>query len=89
MADPEAIAVRLAERGKRHRFHDHPSGPAREVDLYRDAAQTLLALGVEVLVLDSTMSTPTGVAKRIADAAPTPGGSVSSPTTPDDSTVNS
>ncbi|WP_157875530.1 hypothetical protein [Streptomyces sp. CNQ431] len=80
-------AARIAERGKRHRFHDDPSGPAREVDLYSDAAQTLMGLGVEVLVLDSTMSTPEDVAKRIADAVPAPRGSVSSPTTPDDPTV--
>lgn len=88
-ADPATIAARLAERGKRHRFHDDPLGPTREVDLYGDAAQTLMTLGVEVLVLDSTMSTPTDVAKRIADAVPPPGGSVSSPTPPDDPTVNS
>ncbi|MGA5226496.1 dTMP kinase [Streptomyces koyangensis] len=86
-AAPSTAAARIAERGKRHRFHDDPSGPAREVDLYKNAAQTLMALGVKVLVLDSTTSTPEDVAKRIADAVPTPRGSVSSPTTPDDPTV--
>ncbi|MET9252105.1 dTMP kinase [Streptomyces sp. NPDC003717] len=88
-AGPEIIAARLAERGKRHRFHNDPAGPIREVDLYGDAAQTLMTLGIEVLVLDSSTSTPTDVAKRIADAVPAPGGSVSTPTTPDNPTVNS
>ncbi|MFJ4010017.1 hypothetical protein [Streptomyces sp. NPDC090026] len=49
----------------------------------------MTALGVEVLVLDSTDATPTDVAKRIADALPLSGGSVDSPTAPDDRTVNS
>ncbi|MEU8758561.1 dTMP kinase [Streptomyces sp. NPDC048659] len=88
-AEPETIAARLAARGKRHRFHDDPTGPAREVGLYRDAAQTLMTLGVEVLVLDSTDTTPTDVAKRIADALPSRGGSVDNPSKNDDPTVNS
>ncbi|WP_267242731.1 dTMP kinase [Streptomyces sp. PR69] len=88
-AQPETIAARLAERGKRHRFHDAPTGPAREVELYRDAAQTLMILGVEVLVLDSTDATPTDVAKRIADALSPPGGSVVNHSKHDDPTVNS
>ncbi|MEU4953919.1 dTMP kinase [Streptomyces lavendulae] len=88
-ADPESIAARIAKRGKRHRFHDDPNGPAREVELYREAAQTLMTLGVEVLVLDTTDTTPTDVAKQIADAVPPPRGSVESPNRPDDPTVNS
>ncbi|MCP3822392.1 dTMP kinase [Streptomyces sp. A3M-1-3] len=87
-AAPDTIAARLAERGRRHRFHNDPTGPAREVELYTKAAQTLMTLGVQVLVLDSTKATPTDVAKRIADAVPPPGGSVDSPTRPDDHTVN-
>ncbi|MFF8847976.1 dTMP kinase [Streptomyces sp. NPDC015127] len=85
-ANPEAIAGRLAERGKRHRFHDDPTGPAREVALYREAAQTLMTLGVPVLVLDSTHVTPWDVADRIADAVPLPTGTVH-PNRPDDPTV--
>lgn len=88
-AEPDSISARLAERGKRHRFHDDPTGPRREVELYREAAQTLMALGVEVLVLDSTEATPTDVAKRIADALPPSGGSVENPSKHDDPTVNS
>ncbi|MGW1431518.1 dTMP kinase [Streptomyces sp. NPDC002431] len=67
-AAPERISARLAERGRRHRFHDDPMGPRRELDLYREAAQTLRGLGVEVFLVDSTDSTPADVATRIADA---------------------
>lgn len=88
-AAPENISARIAERGKRHRFHDDPNGPAREVELYREAAETLTTLGVEVLVLDTSDTTPTDVAKRIADAVPLPGGSVESPKRPHNPTVNS
>lgn len=88
-AAPASIAARLAERGKRHRFHDDPTGPTREVELYREAARTLMALGINVLVCDSTTVTPTDVAKRIADAIPLHGGSVGSHNRPDGPTVNS
>ncbi|MEV0988034.1 dTMP kinase [Streptomyces sp. NPDC049949] len=88
-AEPAVIASRLAARGVRHRFHHDPDAPSREVELYREAAQTLTNLGVEVLVLDTTDTTPTDVAKRIADAVPHPGGSVESHNQPDDPTVNS
>ncbi|MET9959440.1 dTMP kinase [Streptomyces sp. NPDC006326] len=69
-AAPDTIAARLAERGRRHRFHDDPGGPAREVELYGEAAETLATLGVRVLVLDCTRSTPTDVAQQIADTLP-------------------
>ncbi|MFD5877890.1 dTMP kinase [Streptomyces yangpuensis] len=84
-AGPESIAARITKRGKRHRFHDDPNGPAREIELYREAAETLTTLGVEVLVLDTTDTTPTEVAKRIADAVPLPGvasKATTGPTTP-------
>ncbi|MEU7021561.1 dTMP kinase [Streptomyces sp. NPDC046203] len=89
-AEPEDISARLAERGRRHRFHDDPDGPAREVELYHRAAQTMTTLGVEVLVLDSTDATPTDVAKRIANTLPWRGGNVEPlhPHTHDDPTVN-
>jgi hypothetical protein len=61
-----------AERGKRHRFHDDPDGPQREVDLYAEAATTLASMGVDTLVLDTTRATPSEVAARIADALPAP-----------------
>lgn len=88
MATPDTIAARLAERGVRHRFHHDPTAPRREVGLYAEATQTLVGMGVQVLVLDSTTAAPKDVARRIASALPSPGGSVDSPTRPDDHTVN-
>ncbi|MFF8695231.1 dTMP kinase [Streptomyces sp. NPDC015144] len=78
-AEPGHISARLAERGRRHRFHDDPMGPRRELDLYREAAQTLRGLGVEVFLVDSTDSTPADVATRIADALPAARSSVGKP----------
>ncbi|MCX5607020.1 dTMP kinase [Streptomyces sp. NBC_00047] len=87
-AEPAVIAARLAARGVRHRFHHDPNAPSREVELYAEAAQTLMTMGVQVLVLDSTDTAPKDVARRIADALPPDGGSVpSSPSKPDDPTV--
>lgn len=88
-ADPAVIAARLAKRGVRHRFHHDPNAPSREVDLYTEATQTLIGMGVQVLVLDSTTTAPTDVARRIADALPPHGSSVPrQPQQPDDHTVN-
>lgn len=88
-ADPDVIAARLVARGVRHRFHHDPKAPSREVELYAEAARTLMTLGVRVLVLDSTTTAPKDVARRIADAMTPPGSSVAgSPTRPDDHTVN-
>ncbi|CAL9296957.1 dTMP kinase [Streptomyces sp. SudanB25_2051] len=81
-AAPDAIAARLAERGKRHRFHDDPAGPTREVELYAKAAQTLTTLGVRVLLLDTTNTTPPDVARRIADELTVAPGSVNNRTDP-------
>ncbi|MFE7127660.1 dTMP kinase [Streptomyces sp. NPDC057617] len=83
-AEPTVVAERLARRGVRHRFHLDPAFPAREVALYAEAEQTLTAMGVRVLSLNTTNSTPTDVARRIADIVPTLTGSVSSHTRPDD-----
>ncbi|MEU3855506.1 dTMP kinase [Streptomyces sp. NPDC029554] len=70
-ADPGLIAERISKRGVTHRWHLDPSGPAREVDLYREAAGYLISQGVDVLVLDNGAYTPSDVARRIADAIPT------------------
>lgn len=83
-ARPEVIADRIAARGVRHRFHLDPTGPAREVSLYAEAARALMSMGVHVLVLDAGDATPTEVAARIADAIPPP--SIASDTTPDQPT---
>lgn len=77
-AEPSVIAARLAARGIRHRFHHDPDAPSREVELYVEAAQTLMTMGVRVLVLDSTTIAPKDVARRIADALPPDAGSVHS-----------
>lgn len=54
-----------------------------------EATETLMTMGVEVLVIDSTTTAPTDVARRIADALPAGGGSVhSNPHSPDEHTVN-
>ncbi|MFD0501982.1 dTMP kinase [Streptomyces chiangmaiensis] len=82
-ADPSLIAQRIATRGITHRWHLDPTGPSREVDLYADAASHLLAMGVEVLLLDTSNATPSDVARRIADAIPAlPLASNASPTRP-------
>ncbi|MGW0576492.1 dTMP kinase [Streptomyces sp. NPDC002920] len=69
-AEPGRIAARIAERGITHRWHLDPTGPSREVDLYRDAAAYLMSRGVQVLLLDNGAYTPSDVARRIANAIP-------------------
>ncbi|MET7607455.1 dTMP kinase [Streptomyces avermitilis] len=69
-AEPGLIAHRIAERGITHRWHLDPTGPSREVDLYREAAAYLMDRGVDVLLLDNSAYTPSDVARRIADAIP-------------------
>lgn len=69
-APPGLLANRIAERGVRHRFHLDPTMPGREVDLYAETAQTLMAKNVRVLVLDTSDATPSEVAATIADAIP-------------------
>lgn len=86
-ADPQTVADRVARRGVRHRFHLDPAGPAREVDLYSEAAQTLMDMNVSVLLLDTTSATPKEVADRIADSIPPYAGSVNCCTRPDNSPV--
>ncbi|WP_306955798.1 dTMP kinase [Streptomyces sp. B4I13] len=69
-AEPCRITARIAERGITPRWHLDPTGPDREVDLYRDAAAYLMSQGVQVLLLDNGGSTPSDVARRITDALP-------------------
>ncbi|NGO70533.1 dTMP kinase [Streptomyces boncukensis] len=83
-AAPATITRRLAARGAHHRFEHHPDAPTREVELYARAEQTLTGLGVPVLTVDSSNTTPPKVAARIATALPTHPGSVASRTRPDD-----
>jgi dTMP kinase len=66
-ADPPTIAKRLADRGgPHHRFERDPGIPAREVELYGQAARTLGGMGVPVLTVDTTGTTPSDAAALIA-----------------------
>ncbi|MET7930361.1 dTMP kinase [Streptomyces sp. NPDC005349] len=67
-AGPATIAERIATAGVTHRFRSDPDGPAREVCLYGEAAAVLEGRGVDVLRVDSSIATPSEVARRIADA---------------------
>ncbi|WEO92674.1 thymidylate kinase [Streptomyces sp. FXJ1.172] len=69
-ASPGTIADRITKAGITHRFRADPEAPAREVELYRDAANLLEDLRAKVLVIDSTAIPPSEVARRIADALP-------------------
>ncbi|GAB3120910.1 hypothetical protein GCM10027160_37640 [Streptomyces calidiresistens] len=71
-AEPAVITHRLRARGAHHRFEHDPDIPAREVDLYRQAARTLRSMGVAVLTLDTSTLTPLRAAERIRDALPPP-----------------
>ncbi|WP_037856924.1 thymidylate kinase [Streptomyces sp. NRRL S-31] len=82
-ASPGTIADRVARAGVTHRFRADPQAPAREVELYRNAADILVGLKSKVLVIDSTALPQSEVARRIADALPTvPLPSDASATTP-------
>jgi dTMP kinase len=69
-AHPGLIAERLHTRGITHRFHLDPTAPAREVELYAEAAAHLMSRNVKVLCLDTSDATPSDVVRRIADAIP-------------------
>lgn len=80
-ADPQTIRRRLTERGAHHRFERDPEVPAREAGLYRHAEQILRGLGVPVLVVDTTHTTPSDAAEQIASALRAlPGSVTTSPT---------
>ncbi|MEV7020150.1 dTMP kinase [Streptomyces sp. DH-12] len=67
-AAPHTIAGRVARAGVTHRFRADPTAPAREVELYQDAAASIEGMGAKVLGIDTTEITPPEVAQRIADA---------------------
>ncbi|MFF1444604.1 hypothetical protein [Streptomyces sp. NPDC058295] len=69
-AEPGRIATRIAERGITHRWHLDPTGPSREVDLYRDAAAYLRSRGVQVLLLDRTLTEPEQLQLKTVRACP-------------------
>ena len=51
-ADPDVIADRLGERGPHNRFQLAPGSSHAEVEYYRQAAETLIDAGFEVLQVD-------------------------------------
>ncbi|MFE1325486.1 dTMP kinase [Streptomyces sp. NPDC058741] len=67
-AAPDTIGRRIAAAGVTHRFRADPTAPAREVELYQDAAAYIEGLGAKVLAIDTTEISPPHVAQRIADA---------------------
>lgn len=81
-ASPALIAERIVARGPRNRFHSDPTAPAREVDLYEEAAQTLRTANVKVLVVNADDATPSEVATSIADAIPQPSVTSAAPPPP-------
>ncbi|MFE3638162.1 dTMP kinase [Streptomyces sp. NPDC059168] len=87
-ASPDAIEARIAEAGVTHRFRADPTAPAREVELYRDAAPLIEDMGATVLSIDSTALPPSAVAERIADAVaalPLPSEAPTTPLPPQES----
>ncbi|MEU5001521.1 dTMP kinase [Streptomyces sp. NPDC021622] len=86
-AEPPVIAARLAERGAHHRFERDPDSPARELALYERATQTLRAMNVPLLALDTGNTTPSESAAQIAVSLTRRPGSVG-PSDPDPLTVN-
>ncbi len=71
-ADPDTIAGRIAARGVHNRYQGSPTLAAAEIAHYRDAAAHLEQLGVPVLWIDTTHTSPDRVAERIASAISDP-----------------
>ncbi|WP_431980091.1 dTMP kinase [Streptomyces qinglanensis] len=88
-ADPGTIADRLTGRGTHHRFERDPSIPAREVELYRHAADVLERMGVPVVSVNTSAATPTEAAARILASLGPVLASVGDDTNPDKHTVTS
>ena len=86
-ADPPTITQRLAARGAHHRFEHDPEAPGREVELYARAERTLTGLGIRVLTVDTSNTTPSKVAAQITTALPAHPCSVATRTRPDGHTA--
>lgn len=69
-ADLNTITRRLTSRGAHHRFERHPDTLIREVELYEQAQQSLERLGVHVLTVDTSNTTPSETASRIGNVLP-------------------
>lgn len=66
-ADPEVIAQRLSERGPHNRFQLTPGSSHTEVEYYRQATDTLIKAGFEVLQVDCTRRPPEQTAAVICN----------------------
>ncbi len=66
-ADPAVIAERLSERGPHNRFQLAPGSSRAEVTYYRQATDTLIEAGFEVLRVDCSKRPPEQSAAVIRD----------------------
>jgi dTMP kinase len=66
-ADPDVIAERLSERGPHNRFQVSPESSHREVEYYRQATETLIDAGFDVLRVDCSSRPPELSAALIRD----------------------
>jgi dTMP kinase len=66
-ADPAVIAERLSERGPHNRFQLSPDSSHAEVEYYRQAAETLIDAGFDVLRVDCSRQPPEQSAAIIRD----------------------
>jgi dTMP kinase len=66
-ADPEVISQRLSERGPHNRFQLAPGSSHAEVKHYREATDTLIDAGFEVLRVDCSRRPPEQSAAVICD----------------------
>ncbi|WP_326955130.1 dTMP kinase [Amycolatopsis sp. NBC_01286] len=66
-ADPQVIAERLGERGPHNRFQLAPGSSHAEVTYYRQATETLVDAGFEVLRVDCSSRPPEQSAAVICD----------------------
>ncbi|SER20340.1 dTMP kinase [Actinokineospora terrae] len=64
-AEPDIAAARVARRGAHDRFHQGRDTTRRELALYRDTTDRLLAQGWPIATLDTSALTPLAVAQRI------------------------
>jgi dTMP kinase len=66
-ADPDVIAERLRDRGPHNRFQHAPGNSHTEVGFYRQATDTLIEAGFDVLRVDCSRRPPEQSAALIRD----------------------
>lgn len=64
-ADPDLIAARLRRRGRHNRYQHDPDVAVRETTFYIDAADSLTAMGIQVLRLETSLYPPDTLAAMI------------------------